>query len=138
MCEKKAFLLSVSMKNIRCQVYVHLYGGSGDILYVKCTCKAGYRGCCKHVGAALYQLAKYRQLDDKVVTDDRTCTDILQKWYVPVKGQNQEPTKFSGLQFYKADVRNQLSVEVGFLIISGKLKNQSILLGGLSGQNFNL
>ena len=93
------------MKNIRYQVYVHLCQVSSDILYGKCTCKAGCGGCCKYVGAALYQLVEYRQLDMKVVPDDKTCTDILQKLYVPGVGQNQEPIKFSELQFYKADVR---------------------------------
>ena len=51
MCEKKTFLVkclvSASMKNIRYQVYVHLCQVSSDILYGKCTCKAGCGGCCK-------------------------------------------------------------------------------------------
>ena len=63
------------------------------------TCKARCGGCCKHVGATLYQ-----QLDIKVVPDDETCTGILQKWHFPREGQNQEPIKFLELQFYKADV----------------------------------
>ena len=97
MYEKKTFLvkcsMSASMKNIWYQVYVHLCQVSGDILYGKCTCKAGCGGCCKHVGAALYQLVEYRQLDIKVAPDDKTCTDILQKWHVPGEGQNQEQTR---------------------------------------------
>ena len=47
----------------------------------------------KHVGAALHQLVEYRQLDIKVAPDDKTCTDILQKWHVPGEGQNQEQTR---------------------------------------------
>ena len=49
-------LKSASMKNIGHQVYIHLCQVSRDILYGKCTCKAGCGGCCKHVGAALYRL----------------------------------------------------------------------------------
>ena len=108
-CEKKTFLVkclvSASMKNIRYRVYVHLCQVSGDILYGKCACKAGCGRCCKHVGAVLYQLVEYRQLGINVVPDDKTCTDIFQKWHVPGEGQNQEPIEFSELQSYKADVR---------------------------------
>ena len=74
-------------------------------LHGKCTCKAGCGGSCKHVGVALYQLFEYRQLDTKLVPDNKTCTDILQKWHLPGEGQYQEPIKFSELQLYKADVR---------------------------------
>ena len=41
----------------------------------------------------------------KVVPDDKTCTDILQKWHVSGEGQSQEPIKFSELQSHKADER---------------------------------
>ena len=78
-----------------------------DILCGECTCKPGCGGCSKHVGAALYQLVEYLQLDIKAVSDDKTCTDILQKWHVPQERQNQEPKKFTILQFYKADVRKE-------------------------------
>ena len=77
-------------------------------LHGKCTCKAGCAGCCKHVGVALYQLVEYRQLDTEVVPDDKTCTDILQKWHVTGEGQYQEPIKFSELQSYKADIRKDV------------------------------
>ena len=40
----------------------------------------------------------------QVVPDDKTCSDILWKWHIPGEGHNQEPIKFSELQFYKADV----------------------------------
>ena len=29
---------------------------------------------------------EYQQLDIKAVPDDKTCTDILQKWHVPGEG----------------------------------------------------
>ena len=101
MYEKKSFLVeclvSASTKNIRCQVYVHFCQVSGDIRYEKYTCKAGYGGCCKHVGPAFYELVEYRQLEIKVTSE---------------------------LQFYKADVRkddkgcrkDQLSVEVRTIV----------------------
>ena len=71
--------MSVSMKNIRYQVYVSLCQVSGTYFMEKVICKTEYGGCSKYVDAALYQLVKYWQLDIKVVTDVRTCTDILQK-----------------------------------------------------------
>ena len=82
-----------------------MFQGSGNIFYGKWTCKTGCGGCCNHVDAALYQLGEYWQLNIKVVPDNKTCTDILQKWHVPGEGQNQNPIKFSELQFFKADVR---------------------------------
>jgi len=97
-------LVSASMKKIRYTVYVHLCQGTGDILYGKCSCKAGAGGCCKHVAALLYQLVDYKQLDMKVVPDDKTWTDVLQKWHVPGEGPNIEPIKFSDLTFEKANI----------------------------------
>ena len=88
--KKKTFLVkwlvSASIKNTHYQVYVHLCQVSGDILYGKCTCKAGCGGCCKHVGAALYQLVEYWLRGIKVVPDDKTCTDSLQQWHVQGEG----------------------------------------------------
>ena len=61
----------------------------------------------------------------QVVPDDKTCSDILWKWHIPGEGHNQEPIKFSELQFYKADVtkgdkgcrkKKQLSVELGSIL----------------------
>ena len=56
--------------------------------------------------ACKYQLVENRQLDINVVPDDKTSTDVLQKWDALGEGQNQDPINwFSKLQFYKADVR---------------------------------
>ena len=38
-----------------------------------------------------YQLVENRQLDIKVVPDDKTSTDVLQKWDALGEGQNQDP-----------------------------------------------
>ena len=66
-------------------VYVHFCQDTGEVLYGKCSCKAGVCGHCKHCAALLHQLCEYIQLDLKYAPDDKTCTDILQKWHVPVK-----------------------------------------------------
>lgn len=83
MAEKLTFLVkcfvAASMKREKYSVYVHLCQRSGDILYAKCLCKAGAGGCCKHVAAVLFQLVEYKQLDLKIVPDDKTCTALLQK-----------------------------------------------------------
>ena len=41
--------------------------------------------------ACKYQLVENRQLDIKVVPDDKTSTDVLQKWDALGEGQNQDP-----------------------------------------------
>lgn len=106
--EKISFLVKgfvvASMKKDKYTVYTHLCESSGDILYGKCNCKAGAGGCCKHVAAILYQLVEYRQLNLRSVPDDKSCTDVLQKWHVPGEGENIEPIKFSELTFEKADI----------------------------------
>lgn len=65
------------MKKDRNNVYTHLCQNSGNILYGKCSCKAGAGGCCKHIAALLFQLSECKQLDLKTVPDDKT----LQMYY---------------------------------------------------------
>ena len=48
-----------SMNNIQYDVHVHPEQENGDAVYAKCSCKAGKRGCCKHVAALLYTLVDY-------------------------------------------------------------------------------
>jgi len=95
LAEKLSFIVkcnvTASMKADRYIVYVHLCQTTGDILYGKCSCKAGLGGCCKHVAAVLYQLVEFRQLNLEKVPDDKTCTDILQQWHVPGEGKNVTP-----------------------------------------------
>ena len=91
------------MKNICYEVYVHLCQDTGKVLYGKCSCKAGACGRCKHCAALLYQLCEYIQLDLKCVPDDKTCTDILQKWHVPSESGNNGAILFSEQTFINAD-----------------------------------
>ena len=72
-----------SMKNVSYNVYVRLNQGSGDLIYSKCSCKAGQGGCCKHVAALLFSLVDYSNLGYTVVPDTLTCTQVSQKWHVP-------------------------------------------------------
>ena len=44
-------------------------------------------GHCKHCATLFYHLHEYIQLELKSVSDDKTCTDILQTWMYLV---NQE------------------------------------------------
>ena len=71
-------------------VYVHFCQDTGEVLYGKCSCKAGVCGHCKHCAALLHQLCEYIQLDLKHAPDDKTCTDILQKWHVPSEKENRK------------------------------------------------
>ena len=111
MAEKLSFLIkcfvAASMKKDKYTVIVHLCQKTGDVLYGKCSCKAGKGGCCKHVAAALYQLVEYKTLTLKSVPDDKTCTDILQKWHVPGEASNEYPIKFADLSFHKADLKKR-------------------------------
>ena len=63
----------------RYHVYARICYNTEDILYGKCTSKAGADGCCKHVAASLYQLVDFFDSGTKEVPDDKTCTDLLQK-----------------------------------------------------------
>ena len=70
-------------ENVSYNVYVHLNRRSGDLIYSKCSCKAGQGGCCKHVAALLFSLVNYSNLGYTVVPDTLTCTQVSQKWHVP-------------------------------------------------------
>ena len=54
-------------ENVSYNVYVHLNQRSGDLIYFKCSCKAGQGGCCKHVAALLFSLVDYSNLGYTVV-----------------------------------------------------------------------
>eukprot|EP00795_Rhopilema_esculentum_P010033 gene10033-18667_t len=53
-------------------VYTHLNQKTGDVMYAKCSCKAGQEGCCKHVAALLFTLVDFANLDTKVIPNDLT------------------------------------------------------------------
>ena len=60
-------------------------------------------GHCKHCATLFYQLREYIQLELKSVSDDKTCTDIVQTWHVPSESGNTTAIIFSELAFIKAD-----------------------------------
>ena len=92
-----------SMKNVSYNVYVHLDQRSGDLIYSKCSCKAGQGGCCKHVAALLFSLVDYSNLGYTVVPDALTCTQVSQKWHVPTSTNMtlSKAVKFDDIVFRK-------------------------------------
>ena len=56
----------------------------------------------------------------KSVPDDKTCTDLLQKWYVPGESSNTEAILFSDLTFEKADADKDLNKLRKRPIVDGK------------------
>ena len=98
--------VAASMKKDLYDVYVHLCQDTGDVLYVKCSCKVGACGRCNHCAALLYQLCEYIQLGLKCDLDDKTFIDILQKWHVPSESGNTGATLFSVLTL-KADQQKE-------------------------------
>ena len=94
-----------SMKSVQYNVYVHLDQCDGEVLFAKCTCKAGQGGCCKHVAALLYTTVDFINMDVKEVPMDLTCTQTGQKWHVPssTNSQTVKAFKFKDLVFEKAE-----------------------------------
>ena len=94
-----------SMKSVQYNVYVHLDQCDGEVLFAKCTCKAGQGGCCKHVAALLYTIVDFINMDVKEVPMDLTCTQTGQKWHVPssTNSQTVKAFKFKDLVFEKAE-----------------------------------
>ena len=88
-------------------MYLHLCQDTGEVLFGKCSCKVGAFGRCKHCPALFYQMCECIQLDLKSVPDDKTCTDILQKWHVPGESGNSGAVLFSELTFIKANHQNE-------------------------------
>ena len=112
--------VAAAMKKDKYDVYVYLSQATGEILYGKCSCKAGAGGCCKHVSAVLYQLVEYRELELKSVPDDKTCTDILQQWHIPGETSNNEAILFSNLTFEKANFEKDKNKSRKRPIVAGK------------------
>ena len=105
--------VSASMKQQRYLVYSHLDQASAEVKFLKCNCKAGQGGCCKHVAAVLYMLLDYLNLRLKEVPDDVKCTQVLQKWSIPSSqsGETTKAVKFEDLIFeyaeYLRDAQNK-------------------------------
>lgn len=55
---------------------MHLNHGSGEVVYVKCCCKEGQMGCCKHNAALLYAFLDFVNLDFDQIPQDLTCTQV--------------------------------------------------------------
>ena len=91
--------VNAEMKKKQYLVYVHPHQHSGDIAYAKCYCPAGAGGCCKHVAATLYQLLDYIELGLSDIPDDKTCTQELQKWHVPIERTEHKLPCFSRTSF---------------------------------------
>ena len=94
-----------SMKSTCYSVYVHLDQNNAEILYAKCSCKAGQGGCCKHVAALLYTLMDYVNIDAEGVPADLTCTQVSQKWHIPTSANMtlKKAVKFNYLIFEKSE-----------------------------------
>ena len=107
MCFLVKCSVAVSMKKNLHDVYAHLCQDTGEVSYGKCSCKTGVCGRWKHCAALLYQLCEYIQLDLKCVPDDKTCTDILQKWHKPTESGNTGAILISELTFIKADQQKE-------------------------------
>ena len=75
-----------SMKNIQYNVYIHLDEATGDVVFAKCSCKAGQGGCCKHVAVLLYTVLDCVNMGAVEVPPD------LQKWNAPSRA-NAIPSK---------------------------------------------
>ena len=114
-----------SMKNFSYNVYVHLKQGRCDLIYSKCSCKAGQGGCCKHVTALLFSLVDYSNLGYTVVPDTLTCTQVSQQCHVPtsttmtlskavkfddVVFRKDEPNKYRKRPFLNDACRNYFAV----------------------------
>ena len=80
MCFLVKFSVAVSMEKNLYEVYIHFCQDKGEVLHGKCSSKSGTYCRCKHCVVLLYQVCKYIQLDLKCVPDNKTCTDVIQKW----------------------------------------------------------
>ena len=110
-----------SMKSIKYDVYVHLDQENGNVIYAKCSCKAGKRGCCKHVAALLYTLVDYSNMDLKEIPGELACTQVGQRWHIPAdaRGIPSKAIKVKDISFEKAE--------------EGKSKKRQILKGERQG-----
>ena len=112
------------MKQQRYSVYCDL-NESADVVYAKRNCKAGQGGCCKHVAAVLYTILDYSNLQLKQVTNDTTCTQVLQTWGVPSSTQlkKAKAVKFEDIIFENADYERDTERKRKRPIVKGKREN---------------
>ena len=54
----------------------------------ECKCVAGKGGACSHIAAILFYVEDIKRRDVRMLPHDRTVTDTLQQWHVPLKKCN--------------------------------------------------
>ena len=111
------------MKRQNSLVYCHLDQLSSEVAFSKCNCKSGQDGGCKHVAALLYLLLDYKNLELKEVTDDMTCTQVLQQWSIPSNSGTTKAVKFEELTSEKADYARDKENKRKRPLVQGKREN---------------
>ena len=111
------------MKRQNSLVYCQLDQLSSEVAFSKCNCKSGQGGGCKHVAALLYLLLDYKNLELKEVTDDMTCTQVLQQWSIPSNSGTTKAVKFEELTFEKADYARDKENKRKRPLVQGKREN---------------
>ena len=87
------------LKNI-C-LLIPVFHNTGDILCHKHICKCIYKCSC------LCQLNDFFELVTQEVLDDKTCTDLQQKWHILEEMPNKEALLLKELVFEKADAEKE-------------------------------
>ena len=79
-----------------------------DIREGKCSCPIGLSGLCGHVVGALYQLAKYKELEYKALPEDIAKTSQPQTFHMPrgpkIKGKAIQDLEVSGYSKVTDDI----------------------------------
>ena len=73
-------------------------------VYLYAACRLGE--ACSHVAALLFYLEDCVQRRDKLLSDNTTCIDKLQKWHIPPK-RTIDPAPVSDIEFRKAEYRKE-------------------------------
>ena len=92
-------------------VYIILQRSSAKPVYTQCTCTAGLRKDCSHIGAVLFLLCDIIAEGHEELPADPTCTDMKCKWTDP-KGANCEPKMVEDLHICKAKFGTKSSSKI--------------------------
>ncbi|XP_068762764.1 uncharacterized protein [Montipora capricornis] len=71
-------------------MYLVLESSTNKPVYSYCTCTAGLRGDCSHIGALMFVLSDIVAEGKELLPSDATCTDLPYSWSDP-KGAKVEP-----------------------------------------------